>query len=185
MSENKIMGGDDRLKKSAATPVRGDRAEEDSSRTQNDGTALSMEERRRMLRSEWMQEVLPTPPVVPGWHFCWLSTTNSSDPIHKRMQKGYEPVKVSEIPGFAQYGVTQGEFDGCIACNEMLLFKIQEELYQDLMLYFHYELPNGEEEMLRNNAREAVAGQDSDGRNLGEVEGFDSLARRVRPPTFA
>ena len=186
MSENKIVGGDDRLKKSAGAVVRGDRVEADASRVQNDGTSMSLEERRRMLRSEWNQEVLPTPPSIPGWHYCWLSTTNSSDPIHKRIQKGYEPVKASEIPGFAsQYIATSGEFDGCIACNEMLLFKIPEELYQDLMMYFHYELPNGEEEMLRNNAAEAVSGQDSNGRDLGEVEGFDSLTRRVRKPTFA
>lgn len=186
MSDNNIIGGDDRLKKSAGAATRGDRVEADASRTQKDGTALTLEERRRLMRSEWNQEVLPTPPKVAGWHYCWLSTSNSSDPIHKRMQKGYEPVKASELPGFSsQYTMTSGEFDGCIACNEMLLFRIPEELYQDLMLYFHYELPNSEEEMLRNNAREAVSGQDSNGRDLGEVEGFDTSSRRVRQPNFS
>lgn len=183
MSENKILGGDDRLKKSAATPVRGDRAEADASRTQSDGTAFDLEERRRMIRSEWSQDVLPQPPQVPGWHYCWLSTTNSTDPIYKRMQKGYEPVKASEVPGFAQYKVTQGEFEGCVACNEMLLFRIPEELYQEIMTIFHYERPLEEEEILKANL--PVNQQDSDGRNLGEVEGFDSIARRVRPTTFS
>lgn len=186
MSETKtVFGGDDRLKKTAGTAVRGDRAGADASRTQQDGTALSREERRRQLRTEWAQEVLPTPPAMDGWHFCWLSTTNSADPIYKRIQKGYIPVKVSEIPGWVQYKVEQGEFEGCVACNEMLLFKIEEELYQDAMSYFHYELPNSEEEMLRANVTEAVNGQDSNGRELGNVEGFDNLARRVQNPTFS
>lgn len=182
MSENKLFGGDDRLKKTSATAVRGDRVEADASRVQKDGTALSLEERRRMMRSEWNQEVLPTPPENPGWHYCWLSTTNSADPIYKRMQKGYEPVKASEIPGFNQFKADGGEFEGCIACNEMVLFKLPEELYQDYMTYLHYELPNEEEQMLRANATAAVNGKDSNGRDLGELEGFTE--NRVRPPTF-
>jgi hypothetical protein len=185
MSENKTVGGDERLTKSAATPVRGDRAGADNERTQKDGTSLTMEERRRRMRSEWTQEVLPSPPVVPGWHFCWLSTTNSSDPIYKRVQKGYEPVKASEIAGWSDYKVQQGEFEGCVACNEMLLFKVPEEIYQDIMSYFHYELPMEEEEMLRENAQKAVDGQDNSGRELGDVEGYDNIVKRVRKPTFA
>ncbi len=183
MSENKFSGADERIKKSAGGASRMDRDVEDSTRTQTDGTALTMEERKRMMRSEWMQEVLPTPPKVEGWHYCWLSTTNSADPIYKRVQKGYEPVRSSEVPGFAQYQVQQGEFEGCVACNEMVLFKIPEELYQDMMSFLHYEKPNEEEEFLRANAK--VQGEDSDGRDLGQVEGFDSLNRRVRTPHFA
>jgi hypothetical protein len=183
MSENKLMGGDDRLKKSAAAPVRGDRVEADASRTLNDGTAMSMEERRRLIRSEWSQDVLPTPPQDPGWHYCWLSTTNATDPIYKRMQKGYEPVRASDVPGFTQYRATQGEFEGCVACNEMLLFRIPEELYQEYMTVMHYERPMEEEEILKANA--AINERDSDGRDLGQTEGYDSLARRVRSPQFS
>lgn len=185
MSDNKLMGSDDRLKKSAATDVRGDRVEADASRTQVDGTSTSMEERRRMIRSDWSQDVLPQPPKVDGWHYCWLSTTNSTDPIYKRMQKGYEPVKVSEVPGFAQFTVTQGEFEGCVACNEMLLFKIPEELYQEIMLINHYERPLEEEEILRANVVDSVKERDSDGRELGSAEGYNQLVRKVKPPSFA
>jgi len=138
-----------------------------------------------MLRSETTQDVLPQPPNMPGWRYCWLSTTNSTDPIYKRMQKGYEPVRVSEIPGFAQFTATSGEFEGCVACNEMLLFKLPEELYQELMLINHYERPLEEEEILKANAVDAVKERDSDGRDLGETQGFDSLGRRVKPPQFA
>ena len=184
MSENKIVAGDDRLKKSGTGAIREDRVEADASRTEQDGTVTSMEERRRMIRSEWTQDVLPTPPQVPGWHYCWLSTTNSTDPIYKRMQKGYEPVRATDIPGFAQYKSTQGEFEGCVACNEMLLFRIPEELYQEIMTIYHFERPNEEEEILKANAVEKLNERDSNGRGLGDVEGFDSLARRVRPPSF-
>lgn len=184
MSENIINGGDERLKKSSGPATRADRSAADQEREGKDGTVMSVEERRRLMRSEWAQEVLPTPPSIPGWHFCWLSTTNSSDPIYKRIQKGYEPVKAPEIPGFMQFRVDQGEFEGCVACNEMLLFKIPEELYQDVMSYFHHELPHNEEEMLRANAEKVVSGSDSNGRELGEVEGFSSLGRKARIPTF-
>jgi hypothetical protein len=182
MSENKLMGSDDRLKKPVASTVRGDRVEADAERTLNDGTSMSMDERRRMIRSEWSQDVLPTPPSIPGWHYCWLSTTNSADPIYKRMQKGYEPVKALEIPGFAQYTARQGEFEGCVSCNEMLLFKIPEELYQEYMTVMHYERPLGEEEILKANA--PVQERDREGNRLGETVGFDNLAKRVRPPQF-
>lgn len=183
MSDNNLTGGEERLKKASAAATRGDRAEADASRTQTDGTTLTMEERRRLIRSEWSQDVLPTPPATPGWHYCWLSTTNSADPIYKRMQKGYEPVKAVTIPGFAQYTATQGEFEGCVSCNEMLLFRIPEELYQEYMLVMHYERPMDEEEILKANA--VQQDQDSDGRKLGQIEGFDTLARQVAPPTFS
>jgi hypothetical protein len=101
------------------------------------------------------------------------------------MQKGYEPVRAVDVPGFAQYKVTQGEFEGCVACNEMLLFRIPEELYQEIMMVFHHERPMEEEEILRANAVQAVNERDSNGRDLGQSEGFDSLARRVRPPQFS
>src|SRR5574343_482844 len=183
MNDKNIITGDERLKKSSADAVRGDRASSDDERTQKDGTSLTTQEHRAMLRSEWNQEVLPTPPAIPGWHFCWLSTTNATDPIYKRIQKGYELVKASEIPDWKQYRVSEGEYADYIACNEMLLAKIPEELYQDIMLYLHHELPMEEEEMLRANAQKAVAGEDSNGRPLGDVEGYD--IRRVSTPHFS
>lgn len=183
MSEIKMTGNDDRLKKSGAVATRGDRVEGDAPRTQQDGTALTQEDRMRMIRSEWDQNILPEVPKAPGWHYCWLSTTNSTDPIYKRIQRGYEPVRASDVQGFAQYKLTQGEFEGCVACNEMLLFRISEEMYQAVMSYFHYEKPMGEEEMLKANAEGNE--QDSNGRKLREVEGFETLARNVRPTSFS
>jgi hypothetical protein len=182
MSEN--TKSDDRLVKASEGESRQNRESADEDRTQQDGTMMTVEERRRLLRSDWLQEVLPTPPKKPGWHYCWLSTTNGSDPIYKRLQKGYELVRNTEVPGFGQFKVEQGEFEGLVACNEMILAKIPEELYQDLMSYFHYELPVEEEQMLKDNAIDKLKESDRSGRELGEIEGFDTLARRVRLPTF-
>ena len=78
MATTKDTFGDQRLKKDAGDSVRGARDDADVDRVQQDGSALSAAERRRMLRQEWVQEVLPTPPKIPGFHCCWLSTTNST-----------------------------------------------------------------------------------------------------------
>ena len=177
--------GDERLKKSAGADVRGSRDSADVARVQQDGTALSASQRRRMLRQEWVSEILPTPPEMPGFHLCWLSTTNSVDPIHKRLQLGYVPVKMSEVPGFEQYKIDGGQFEGCIQCNEMLLFKLPIEVYQDLMGIYHHDIPLEQEQAIR----ERISGmndQDSEGRKLGSVEGdFNQLGHSARTPQFA
>ncbi len=178
-----ISGEDGRLKKSSAPAARDSRDTADESRTGQDGTALTISERRKMLREQMGQEILPTPPQVAGWHFCWLSTTNSADPIYKRVRLGYEPVKAHEIPGFTtQHQINGGDFDGCVACNEMILFKIPEELYQEIMLINHHEKPLEEEESIRAAATSDEV--DSDGKRLIETSGFSNLGRRVRTPTF-
>lgn len=173
--------GDERLKRDAGTAVVGSRSEADDIRVNADGTALSTEARRRMLRQEWVQEILPSVTAPPGWHYCWLSTTNSTDPIHKRMQMGYLPVKVSEIPGFAQsqYKVVGGDFDGCVACNEMLLFKVEQQRYDDLMAIYHDELPLEQEGAIRERMMGAQE-RDSLGRGLITTEGFDRLGHHNR-----
>ena len=184
MSKDNLMG-DERLKKDAGASVRGSRDGADFNRVETDGGSMTAEERRRALRQDWVQEVLPKPPERAGWHRCWLSTTNSTDPIYKRIQRGYQPVKASSIPGFgSQYTVTGGEFEGCIACNEMLLFEIPNQLYNDLMTIYHHDLPAEGEQSIR----EKVTGTqeyDSSGRPLGVAEeGFNNFGRVSGTPSF-
>lgn len=179
--------GDERLKKDSGVSVRGSRDSEDVSRVQQDGGMLSAEERRRLLRQESVQEILPTPPTIEGFHCCWLSTTNSTDPIYKRMQRGYIPVKASEVPGFGgQFVAVGGDFDGCIVCNEMLLFKIDRQTYVDLMNIFHYDMPKEQEASIRekiDSMREHL-GSGEEATSVEAVEGgFTNLGRGVRPPT--
>ena len=174
---------DARLKKSAGSG-RDDRDSEDVRRQDNDGTAESVSERRKSFKSEWTQEALPTPPAIPGYHMCWLSTTNSYDPIQKRVRMGYTPVKVSDVAGFEHMNMQSGEFAGCISCNEMLLFKIPNDLYQEIMEEFHHNQPLEEEIRIKANAVQNQ--RDSNGKPLGMVEGdgFNDLGASVRTPNF-
>lgn len=177
---------DERLTKGAGATVRGDRAGADADRQDKTGTSLSPSERRQMLRQDWAQEILPKIPDIPGFHLCWVTTTNSADPIYRRMQRGYQPVKASDIPGFGeQFAIREGEFQGCIACNEMLLFKIPNELYEDLMMIFHHDIPLEQEQSIKERMQ-AEQEVDRDGNALVKTEGFDQLGRQpARRPTFA
>lgn len=139
-----------------------------------------------MFSDEWTQSALPKLPEMPGWHLCWLSTTNSYDSIDKRIRLGYVPVKTEEIPGFENFRVKAGEHAGFIACNEMLLFKIPMEVYQDIMLHMHHEKPMEEAEKIRVQLENLQGARDSSGRSLGRVEGegFGEIERSVPTPVF-
>ena len=183
----KDMMDDARLTKNAGASVRGDRTDSDNDRTQNNGIVTDAE-RRRMLREDWVQEILPKPPEMEGFHTCWLSTTNSADPIFKRVQRGYTPVKTSEVPGFGNFKAAEGDYAGCVTCNEMLLFKIPMQLYQDLMAIYHHDMPQENEQAIYERVQQvAESEKDNSGRQLGQVEGdgFQNMARgSSRRPTF-
>jgi hypothetical protein len=172
---------DERVNKNMDDDGRGSRAQGDLDRENDDGSSLTVAQRSAMIRSEFQQEALPRAPDIPGYHVCWLSTTNSYDPINKRMRLGYRPVSVDEVSGFESMRATSGEFPGCISCNEMLLFKVPEEIYQAIMQEFHHNMPLEEEEALKRNLVDANA-VDSKGKKLGQItedsDGFEDLGRR-------
>jgi hypothetical protein len=176
---------DDRIKKNT-NAGRENRAMQDASRAAPEENFVSSEERRRMFRSEWLQEALPTPPEIPGYHLCWLSSTNQYDPIHKRMRLGYEPVKAEELPGFEHLKVKAGEHTGFVACNEMLLYKLPMDIYQDLMYDLHHRAPMEEQEKIKVQQEQLLGERDSNGKTLVTIEGgsagFDA---KVKPrPVF-
>lgn len=182
-NDNVIIGGDDRLRRDDTAGGRESRASADAERTDKDGTVFAASERRRAFRDEWTQNALPNPPAIPGYHLCWLSTTNNYDPIHKRMRMGYEPVKAEEVEGFEVYKMKSGEFEGFVAVNEMILFKIKQDLYQEMMAYFHHEQPLEEEQMLRKSD----AMTDSQARTVVESpddDGFKSIGKPRHAPVF-
>lgn len=177
---------DSRLKKSLSAGGRENRASHDPVREAPEDTFVSSQERRKMWKDEWTQSALPNVPELKGWHVCWLSTTNSYDSIDKRIRLGYTPVKAEEIPGFENYRVKAGEYDGYIACNEMLLFKIPEPVYQEIMAHFHHDMPLEEATKIKVQA-EQVVGRDSNGKSLGQVEGdgYGNLDKPISAPHFA
>ena len=177
---------DSRLKKSLQAGGRNDRASEDANRRPPEEKFMSAQERRKMWSDEWTQSALPKVPVIPGWHLCWLSTTNSYDTIDKRMRLGYVPVTADEIPGFDSYRVKAGEHVGHVSCNEMLLFKLPMDVYQDVMAQMHYEAPREEVDRILSQAESAGA-KDSSGRRLVQVEaGMDRYDQQQpnRAPVF-
>mgnify|MGYP003333888079 CR=1 FL=1 len=123
---------DSRLKKNLSAGGRESRASLDRVREAPQDQFVSSEERRKMWKDEWTQSALPNVPDMPGWHLCWLSSTNAYDSIDKRIRLGYVPVKADEMPGFDNYRVKAGEQTGYIACNEMILYKIPMDVYQDV-----------------------------------------------------
>ena len=174
-----------RLKKSLSAGGRESRSSQDQSRAAPEEKFASADERRKMWKDEWTQSALPKVPEIPGWHLCWLSTTNSYDSIDKRIRLGYSPVMADEVPGFENNRVKAGEHVGYVACNEMLLYKIPMDLYQDIMSHFHHDAPLEEANKIRVQAEQQV-GRDSRGRPLGMVEGegLDNIDAPIPAPEF-
>lgn len=160
----------------------------DLEREGDEGTALTMEERKALLRREWQADLLPQITDPKGyWHYCWLSTNNSTDPVYRRLKLGYELVKFTEMATLgAQNQITAGEFSGCVSVNEMILARIPNELYNEIMLINHHERPMGEEELLQANAINKMDEEDSEGRPLGQVigDGLRNLGHRTKTPKF-
>ena len=177
-----------RLKKSITAGGRHTRASEDHSRLPAEESFASTQDIDQMWSDEWTQSALPKVPDIPGFHLCWLSTTNSYDTIDKRIRLGYTPVLADELPGFENYRVKAGEHVGHISCNEMLLFKIPMDLYQRVMTHFHYQKPMEATQAIMERMEELQQGVDSSGHRLlkTEGEGFGSVAKSSvnRPPVF-
>ena len=177
---------DSRLKKTLNAGGRESRSSQDLSRAAPEEAFISKQERRKMWSDEWTQSALPKVPDIPGWHLCWLSTTNGYDSIDKRMRLGYVPVRADELPGFDNYRVKAGEDVGFIACNEMRLYKLPMEVYQEVMLQMHHEAPMEEADKVQIQISQLQGNRDSSGKSLGSVEGegFGNLNRNVQTPVF-
>jgi len=132
---------------------------------------LSNRERIEAFRDKWQNSALPDIPkdAVPGMHLCWLSTTNTYDSIDKRMALGYEPVKAAELgKGFETLGkMSSGKFEGCVSCNEMVLFKLPEEIYQEVMRMMHLEDPLEHQRNITSQVR-STAQEGKGGRSILE-----------------
>lgn len=154
---------DSRLKKDADFDVVNRR---DTRKAQNrevtENREVSEDDRLEMFRNQLFNDALPDLPDIPGYHVCWLTTTNPRDPIHRRMQLGYEAVKPEEVPGMEYASVKTGEWAGFIGVNEMIAFKLPLSLYEKFMQEAHHNAPLREEdklaevaEMMRDQAERA------------------------------
>lgn len=161
---------------SRSTPSRGgNRTIED--RTADEQRDVSDDDRLRMFQQQIFNDALPDLPPIPGYRTIWLTTSNSRDPIHRRMQLGYEPVTPDDVPGLDYATLKTGDHVGCIGINEMLAFKLPERLWEAYMNDAHHAAPLREEERIKEaveqmqeQARESKAALISD-------EGFEELHR--------
>jgi hypothetical protein len=160
-----------RLKKSLNASGRQDRENGEASHKAPEEKFISTQERNRMWSEEWTQSALPKLPSIDGWHLCWLSTTNSYDTIDRRIRLGYVPVKSEELPDYVDYRVKSGEHVGHISCNEMLLYKLPMEIFQQVMMQFHHDKPREEADKVRVQMENLQGQRDSNGRRLVQVEG--------------
>jgi len=167
---------DSRLKKAPDFDVvgrRDTRGQENREVTEN--REVSEDDRLEMFRNQLFNDALPDLPEIPGYHLCWLTTTNPRDPIHRRMQLGYEPVKPEEVPGMEYASVKTGEWAGFIAINEMLAFKLPLSLYHRFMQEAHYDAPKREEDKIADVADMLREQAERAGARLIEGDGMQDL----------
>lgn len=150
---------------------------------------LSDSKRLDMFRKQFFQSSLPDLPKIPGFHVCWLTTTNPRDTIHGRMRLGYTPIKASEVPGYEQLKITSGEHAGHIGVNEMIAFKLPLRLFEAYMKENHHTQPANEELTLRraiDEATESLAAQGLGRRKVQivEEEGNAELGKARKAPRF-
>jgi len=168
---------DERLKKELGVG-RQSREMEDRQVTEN--REVTDDDRLEMFRAQLFNDALPDLPNIPGYHMCWLTTTNPRDPIHRRIQLGYEPIKASEVPGMEFASVKTGEWAGMVGVNEMIAFKLPETLYQRFMQEAHHDAPLREENKLAETAE--IMRQQAEGSGSTLFEGDGLMEMREHNP---
>jgi hypothetical protein len=163
---------DDRLKKELDVG-RQDRAMIDRQVAEN--REVSEDDRLEMFRAQLFNDALPDLPDMPGYHVCWLTTTNPRDPIHRRIQLGYEPIKAAEVPGMEFASIKTGEWSGLVGVNEMIAFKLPMSLYQKFMQEAHHDAPLREENKLAETAEIMRQQAEGSGSTLFEGDGLQEM----------
>lgn len=108
--------------------------------------------RANLLLLTEMDSILPTPPRVPGKHFCWLSTDSAYDPLERRLRAGYRLATKEDVPAdWRVSGTRVAGDDGHFHVKEMVLAWVPEGAYQAYMLEVHHRRPLQQEEKLRVN----------------------------------
>lgn len=149
-------------------------------RETNDATRLA--EKLNILRD--VNTKLPQPPEIPGFHTCWLTTTNQSDPLEHRFRLGYTLVKPEELPGFNMQTQQAAQLaTDRIAVNEMVLAKIEKSQWESYMKHLHHDLPKEQLDALKQSVQITKDGRGRDVaytggefRN-GQADGFADLGR--------
>lgn len=187
---------DERIaKRPEASQERGSRLSEERTVTENRETSDSVRRAERLNTLRDVNTKLPTPPSIPGYHLCWLTTTNQSDPLEHRYRIGYVLVKPEELPGFSMPTQQSGQaaVTDRIQINEMVLAKIGMTEWEENMKYLHHDLPLEQVAALKDSVSIQKDGRGRDVAYTGQefkngvADGFQDLGRRARggTPSFA
>lgn len=160
--------------------ARESRGSQDRAVTEN--REITDRERLDAFRQSFFQSALPDLPKIPGYHVCWLTTTNPRDSIPSRMRLGYSPVTLEDVPGWDYSTLKTGEYVGCIGVNEMVAFKLPNRIYQSFMAEAHHHQPAAEEGKL-SSVIDAMRGE-AQAKGIRAVEiraesGTASLGKRT------
>jgi len=184
-----------KIPKSARTEREGSKNREDrrmSNRNVSESRELTDSARLDAYRKSFYQSSLPDLPKIPGYHVCWLTTTNTRDPLHSRIRLGYELIEAADIPGWEHASIKDGEHAGYIGVNEMIAAKLPIHLYEAYMQESHHIQPLSEEEKLtvanQTIAEEASMKVRRPGKSLRPLmmeEGNEELGQVPPTPNFA
>ncbi len=147
---------------------------------EEDGFAINESDRAAMLRDITLQSKLPDPPKVPGVHWFWMTTAKGANPsIQWYSRIGYRIVRADDkrLKGWmdAAWAGRGGDYDGCVAVEEMILMWCPTEVYHQIMRVVHHDRPMEEGERLKESRRSIIdqTGEDREGRTLVREEGDD------------
>lgn len=168
---------DDRLKREDLEVVGQRTSRRSQERQVTESRELTEDDRLAMFRNTLFNDALPDLPNIPGYHTCWLTTSNPSDPIHRRVQLGYELLRADEVPGLEYASLKTGDYAGIVGVNEMIAAKLPMSLYQGFMQEAHHRRPAEEEEMLSQKVQQMRQDAEGVGAKLIAGDGMEELHR--------
>lgn len=146
---------------------------------------LSDDEGLEIFRDSLTQSVLPDLPAMPGYHVCWLTTSNPRDSIAWRLRVGYELIRAEEIPGWDGAQMKTGEYSGVVGINEMVAARIPLSRYNRYMREVHHAMPLEQEQKLKTQTDLLKENANRMGARVDEGDGMAEIVQRAKPmPEF-
>jgi hypothetical protein len=145
-------------------------------------------ERRRKLREQWDERILPDLPDSKAMHRCWVSTTHPIDTPQRRKRFGYRFVPMEDVreQGWSAdiTAVKDGQFAGCVQWRELVAMEIPRQTHVDYMTIYHFDMPQEQAQGIIENLdalNEQVRGK---GGRIDMEEAMLEMKRRIKmPPT--
>ena len=177
------MAQDTRLSKQTVS-TRTSRASQNRQATED--RQVTDADRMELFKAAQYQSALPDIPPIPGFHVVWLASNNPRDSLVMRQRMGYVPVLPEEVKGFDFVSDKGNATDGLIRVNEMVAYKLPNELYQMYMRHNHHYAPAEEDTKLTDTVTHVRQQLRDKGSNVDEGDGVEALRQldSVAVPDF-